>query len=194
MNETGRNKWSKRFCKWIASLLTITLLVNQSHFSVLAEEIPMDVKDIVTDGENYDSDVYEDVRVDADTDINTESGTDINTESSTDTNTESGADTDTESDMDAEDEGKVSFQDDEVENVVEDDTVSPAAVGDTFTDNEIIYRIIGDEENALQVEVAGHEEGTSVSGDLMIPSAAFDGDKEYAVVLLERVLFMNVVI
>lgn len=32
------NKWNRRICKWIVSLLTVALLVNQNSFWVLAEE------------------------------------------------------------------------------------------------------------------------------------------------------------
>lgn len=38
MRKIRGDKWNRRICKWIASLLTVALLVNQNCFLVLAEE------------------------------------------------------------------------------------------------------------------------------------------------------------
>lgn len=173
MHETSGNKWKKRVCKWIASLLAVALLVNQSCFSVLAEEIREETEAdsvTVTDEEtgNFGADEKTEDS-DADEDVNT--------------------DTNTISDVNSEDEGNVFFQNDETEIVVRKDAATPATVENTFAHDKFTFQIT--DENNLEVEVTGHEDGTDVAGALEIPSAAWNGDDQYTVVSIGNKAFYN---
>ena len=226
MHKIRGNKWNRRISKWIASLLTVTLLVNQNCFLVLAEESGEGVEKVClcdtrcsADGVNEACPVcaegYEKCAAAEDGtgegSENPDAGDGENTGTGTETTPEetvpdAGTGEETENPDAGEDEGVnmdedtevVSDVDDEVntllvadesENVAEDDAVSPASVGDTFTDNGFTYRITY--EYKLQAEVIGHVDGTSVSGDLVIPSTASNGTKTYTVVRIGYGAFKN---
>ena len=194
MYKISGNKWNKRICKWIASFLTITLLVNQSCFSVLAEEYENfeyieNVTDTVADEEIENSDISDDVEVDAGTDTDV----DANTESDIDSNEESDIENDkSEITNPHSDEETHANEEEEIVDFIEfdtEDTISAASNGDTFIYGEFTYQIINDDIDNLQVEVMRHVDGRNVTGAIDIPSSVYNGTDEYKVVSIREQAF-----
>ncbi|MBD5444960.1 MAG: leucine-rich repeat protein [Lachnospiraceae bacterium] len=179
-NEAGNKQVEvKEFC--ICNIHCSTDSVNEDCTVCTANyercECAEDVAGTITDEETENPDAGEDVNIDADT--------------NTAPDTESDMETNTELDMDADDESELlPPQSDEAESIIEEevveseaeDAISPAAVGDTFTADMLRYRIINDDVDNLQVEVVGNVDGTSASGDIVIPSTVSDGNDKYIVV------------
>lgn len=237
MHTTKRKKRNRGLGKVLASLLMVTLLVNQVSVPVFAAEIRdavclCDVRcsvdhvneacvvcaenyekceaaetgsDNFTDDNPEDSGSNEDVNTDTDTNVTPDddadddpedsgSNGDGNTDTDTNVTPDDGADDDSEGSDSDEDVNadadivadikteNVFSVDDEAEIVMEEESVSPAAEGDTFTDGAFTYTVMSEDENNRQVELTGPVEGTAVSGDLVIPATASDGTNEYAVV------------
>ena len=182
MHKKGRkNRKNRRLYKGMASLLIAALLISQSNLLMQAEENMENVpSDIVAAIEEESEDSVEDESVDT----GTETETETETETVPDDNTNEGAET-----PDPNEEAENPAPDKETEDSdVNEDAVSPVT-GDTFTYNQFIFKII-DADNR-QVQVTGHEDGTSASGALTIPSEASYGDVAYAVVSIGSRAFVN---
>ncbi len=182
MHKKGRkNRKNRRLYKGMASLLIAALLISQSNLLMQAEENMENVpSDIVAAIEEESEDSVEDESVDT----GTETETETETETVPDDNTNEGAET-----PDPNEEAENPAPDKETEDSdVNEDAVSPVT-GDTFTYNQFIFKII-DADNR-QVQVTGHEDGTSASGALTIPSEASYGDVTYAVVSIGSRAFVN---
>ena len=175
------NKYNKRICKWIASFLAVTLLVNQNCFSVLAEkyekyEYIEDVTDTVADEEVENSDVSNEVGTDADVNTNIESDIDSNEESDVNTN---------ESEI-------ISPQHNEEGSIIEEEIIDfdgdsnipslyTSTSGYGFYDNDVFYQIITLEDGfSQQVAVSGLSKDAE-STVLDIPSTVTHNGQEYTV-------------